>query len=95
MTVGATARDVLAQATVLFVPIFNVDGHERFSAFTRVNQRGPEEGGWRTTGANLNLNRDYAKADTPEMRAMLRDNGPPPTGASRCASSSSLNHAVS
>ena len=27
--------------------------------------------GWRTTAQNLNLNRDYAKADAPEMRAML------------------------
>jgi hypothetical protein len=74
-------RDVLAtksqsalldQASLLFVPIFNVDGHERFGAPHRVNQRGPEEMGWRTNAQNLNLNRDYAKADTPEMRAMLR-----------------------
>ncbi|GAB3726085.1 hypothetical protein GCM10028862_00950 [Luteimonas pelagia] len=27
--------------------------------------------GWRTTARNLNLNRDYAKADAPEMRALL------------------------
>jgi hypothetical protein len=27
--------------------------------------------GWRTTAQNLNLNRDYAKADAPEMQAML------------------------
>jgi len=24
--------------------------------------------GWRTTAQNLNLNRDFLKADTPEMR---------------------------
>jgi hypothetical protein len=28
--------------------------------------------GWRVTSQNLNLNRDYAKADAPEMQAMLR-----------------------
>src|SRR5215831_2221457 len=28
--------------------------------------------GWRTTAQNLNLNRDYMKADAPEMRAMLQ-----------------------
>ena len=28
--------------------------------------------GWRTTAQNLNLNRDYVKADAPEMQAMLR-----------------------
>ena len=32
----------------------------------------PEEMGWRTTAQNLNLNRDYVKADAPEMQAMLR-----------------------
>jgi hypothetical protein len=28
--------------------------------------------GWRVTSQNLNLNRDYTKADAPEMQAMLR-----------------------
>src|SRR5690606_17399301 len=46
-------------------------GHERFGAWNRPNQRGPEEMGWRTTAQNYNLNRDYVKADAPEMRAML------------------------
>ena len=36
------------------------------------NQVGPEEMGWRTTAQNLNLNRDYVKAEAPEMQAMLR-----------------------
>jgi hypothetical protein len=72
MTVRGTKRELLDGANFLFVPIFNVDGHERFSRFTRINQRGPEEGGWRTTSRNLNLNRDYMKADTAEMRAMIR-----------------------
>ncbi len=61
----------LHRQVMLFVPIFNVDGHERFSAWNRPNQRGPEEMGWRTTAQNYNLNRDYAKADSPEMAAML------------------------
>ncbi|HMJ07094.1 MAG TPA: M14 family metallopeptidase [Chthoniobacterales bacterium] len=71
MTVRGTKRDLLTHANFLFVPIFNVDGHERSTRFGRVNQRGPEEMGWRTTSRNLNLNRDYAKADSPEMRAMI------------------------
>lgn len=55
----------------VFVPVFNIDGHERSSAWNRPNQRGPIHQGWRTTAQNLNLNRDYVKADAPEMRAML------------------------
>lgn len=57
---------------LIVVPIFNVDGHERKSKYNRINQNGPEEMGWRTTEQNLNLNRDWMKADAPEMRAMLK-----------------------
>ncbi len=56
---------------LLFVPMFNPDGHERRSIWNRPNQRGPVSMGWRSTAQNLNLNRDYVKADAPEMRAML------------------------
>lgn len=62
---------LLDKADFLFVPIFNVDGHERTSPWNRPNQRGPHSQGWRTTAQNLNLNRDYLKADTPEMKAMI------------------------
>jgi hypothetical protein len=72
LTVGGTQRALLDRANLLFVPIFNVDGHERFSAFTRVNQRGPAEAGFRTTARNLNLNRDYTKLDAPEMRHLVK-----------------------
>jgi len=69
---GETAAPgVLERIAILFVPAFNVDGHERFGRWNRPNQNGPEETGWRTTAQNLNLNRDYTKADAPEMRAML------------------------
>ncbi|UCH85689.1 MAG: hypothetical protein JSW50_08390, partial [Candidatus Latescibacterota bacterium] len=64
--------DLLDRVTVLFMPIFSVDGHERFDAYNRINQDGPEEMGWRTTAANLNLNRDYLKADASEMHDWLR-----------------------
>lgn len=62
---------LLAQANFLFIPVFNADGHERSSEWNRPNQRGPVHQGWRTTAQNLNLNRDYMKADAPEMRALL------------------------
>ena len=64
-------QELLDHASLLFVPILNVDGHERVSALGRVNQRGPQVTGWRTNARNLNLNRDYAKLDTPEIRAMV------------------------
>lgn len=66
------AADTLQRQVLLFVPVFNVDGHERFGTNNRPNQRGPKAMGWRTTAQNFNLNRDYLKADAPEMQAMLR-----------------------
>ncbi len=63
--------ELLDDITLLFIPVFNVDGHERFGPFNRINQNGPKEMGWRTTAQNLNLNRDFIKADAPEMQAWL------------------------
>jgi hypothetical protein len=72
MLQGARAKDALKTVTFVFVPVFNVDGHERVGRWNRPNQVGPEEMGWRVTSQNLNLNRDYVKAEAPEMQAMLR-----------------------
>jgi hypothetical protein len=69
---GEAAKGALDKQVLLFVPVFNIDGHERFGRWNRPNQRGPEEMGWRTTAQNYNLNRDYLKADAPEMQAMLK-----------------------
>ena len=54
-----------------FVPVVNPDGHERRSAFSRPNQRGPAEQGWRASAQGLNLNRDFVKLDSPEMRSIV------------------------
>jgi len=63
---------LLDKVNMLFIPIFNLDGHERRSENNRVNQRGPIHMGWRTNSLNLNLNRDYTKADTLEMQYLLQ-----------------------
>lgn len=66
-------RKLLEGATLLLVPVHNVDGHERVSPYNRANQLGPEAGmGFRTTAAGYDLNRDWLKAGAPETRALLR-----------------------
>jgi len=55
----------------ILIPVYNVDGHERRSPYNRINQNGPRSMGWRATSQNINLNRDFVKADTPEARAWL------------------------
>jgi murein tripeptide amidase MpaA len=72
MTVRDKKAKLLKDANFLFVPILSVDGHERSSLYSRINQRGPADSGWRTNARNLNLNRDYSKLDTPEMQALVQ-----------------------
>src|SRR4029077_9423803 len=38
-----TAKGALEKLVWIFVPVFNIDGHERFGPWNRPNQRGPEE----------------------------------------------------
>lgn len=63
---------LLDSVIILSIPVFNPDGHERVSPWNRINENGPAQMGFRVTARRLNLNRDYMKADTPEMRAWLR-----------------------
>src|SRR5687768_1849105 len=72
LTVTGRWQELLAHTVLVFIPVFNIDGHERASPWLRINQNGPEERGTRGTAQNINLNRDFVKADAPEMRAWLK-----------------------
>ncbi len=65
-------KDLISKVNFLFIPILSVDAHERTSPYNRPNQRGPQNMGWRTNAQNLNLNRDYVKLDTKEIRAVIK-----------------------
>jgi hypothetical protein len=71
MVITKSQEHLLDNAVFVFIPMYNADGHEQRSKYNRINQNGPEEMGWRGNGSNLNLNRDYLKADAPETRAFL------------------------
>lgn len=71
MLITKSKEALLDHLILLVIPVFSVDGHERMSPYNRINQNGPREMGWRTSSQNMNLNRDWMKADQPEMRAML------------------------
>ena len=66
------ANDPLQHQVLVFVPVFNVDGHEHPSPYNRPNQNGPTLQGERVTAQRINLNRDWMLAQTPEMSAMLQ-----------------------
>ncbi len=62
---------LLDTVDLVFVPIYNIDGHEAMSRWNFAALRGPLEKGTVATARGINLNRDYAKADAPETRAMI------------------------
>ncbi len=63
----------LKELVLVFCPIFNADGNERISKSHRPEQAGPEEGvGVRENAAGYDLNRDFVKLETPEVRALVR-----------------------
>src|SRR5205814_3738041 len=62
---------LLEKLIVLVVPILNADGNERLGNH-RPEQAGPREVGTRENTAGLDLNRDFVKLETPEVRALVR-----------------------
>ena len=69
-------RDIVAQKIKLpgnialaFIPVYNIGGSLNRGSFSRVNQNGPLEYGFRGNSQNLDLNRDFTKCDSREARA--------------------------
>jgi hypothetical protein len=54
---------------VAIIPVYNIGGHLNRGSFSRVNQNGPEEFGFRGNARNFDLNRDFIKADTKNSRS--------------------------
>jgi len=66
--------DLLGHMVILVVPVLNVDGHENVSLYNRLNQNGPEGGmGFRANALGFDLNRDFMKLETPEIRSWVSD----------------------
>ena len=65
--------NVLDSLVLIAVPIYNADGNEKFAdqSINRTEQNGPALVGRRPNGHDLDLNRDYVKAEAPETRAAL------------------------
>ncbi len=61
---------ILERHLLLLVPIFNADGNEKLGKNRGDN--GPELAGVRANGQNLDLNRDYLKLESPEVRGLVQ-----------------------
>ena len=63
---------LLAHTAVCIVPLYNVSGAQQRNSHSRANQNGPEEYGFRANARNLDLNRDFIKADSRNTRDLLK-----------------------
>ncbi len=77
----ALARDLtdkkghplLKDLVILLVPILNADGNEKIDPKNRPGQNGPTDGvGIRENAQGFDLNRDFVKLDSPEVRALVK-----------------------
>lgn len=73
------ARDIVSKKIILpnnvvlaFIPVYNIGGCLNRNSFSRVNQNGPVEYGFRGNAQNLDLNRDFTKNDSKEARSFAR-----------------------
>ena len=65
-------RSLLDSVIVCVVPIYNVDGSLNRGPYSRANQDGPTEYGFRGNARNLDLNRDFIKCDSENARSFTR-----------------------
>jgi hypothetical protein len=65
---GRLAR-LLDRQAILVIPIFNPDGNDKLG--NNRHDNGPELAGVRYNGQGLDLNRDYTKLESPEVRRLV------------------------
>lgn len=65
-------QTLLQQLVVVIVPVYNVGGALMRNGFTRANQNGPEQYGFRGNARNLDLNRDFVKLDSENSKALVQ-----------------------
>lgn len=55
-----------------FIPVYNIGGCLNRNSYSRANQNGPLEYGFRGNSQNLDLNRDFTKNDSKESRSFAQ-----------------------
>lgn len=64
LDMNSAIHQCLDSVIVCILPMYNVDGALMRNSFTRANQDGPYEYGFRGNARNLDLNRDFMKCDS-------------------------------
>ncbi len=61
-----------SHVTLAIIPIYNIDGALNRGCCSRANQNGPQEYGFRGNAQNLDLNRDFIKADAENTKSFIK-----------------------
>lgn len=62
----------LQNTVVIAIPFYNIGGAMNRGSFSRANQNGPLEYGFRGNARNLDLNRDFIKCDSKNARTFTK-----------------------
>ncbi len=64
-------NNLLDHAVLITIPIYNIDGAINRNNYSRINQIGPKEYGFRGNSENRDLNRDFIKCDTKNAASFI------------------------
>lgn len=64
-------KKLTENTVIIAIPFYNVGGALNRNAYSRANQNGPENYGFRGNARNLDLNRDFIKADSKNVLAFM------------------------
>ncbi len=65
-------NNLLDYMNIYIIPVYNVDGALNRNSYSRANQNGPIEYGFRANARNLDLNRDFIKLDTRNAQSFVK-----------------------
>jgi len=65
-------KQMPANVVLAIIPVYNIGGCLNRTAYSRVNQNGPESYGFRGNAQNLDLNRDFIKSDSREAKSFAQ-----------------------
>lgn len=65
-------KKALEKVVFVSIPMYNIDGVLNRGKYSRANQNGPEEYGFRGNAKNLDLNRDFIKCDSENAASFNR-----------------------
>ncbi|MEN8119007.1 MAG: M14 family metallopeptidase [Bacteroidota bacterium] len=66
------AKKYIENTVICIIPVYNIGGALNRGPYSRMNQVGPEEHGFRGNARNLDLNRDFIKNDSENAKSFAK-----------------------